>query len=100
LLAGQSNRKVEIIQWPEFLALPAVERARILRIMATHASGDAHSRLYIQDWLSQSHKLNPSDWRVAALRQLNRFSPSLFQYVTSIRRQPTSQSPLGDVFAE
>jgi glycosyltransferase involved in cell wall biosynthesis len=100
LLAGQVARQAEIIQWPEFLALPASEQARILRLMATHSLDDAPSRPYVQAWLDHSHRLDPHDWRITMLRRINRFSPALFRTITAHKGQQTGESPLSDVFAE
>ncbi|OGO25505.1 MAG: hypothetical protein A2W33_05720 [Chloroflexi bacterium RBG_16_52_11] len=100
LLVGHVDRQAEVIQWSEFLTLPAGERARILRLMATHALVDDRSRPYIQRWLDQSHRLDPSNWRTGVLRQINHFSPSLFRTITSHKGKPTRESPLGDLFVE
>jgi len=99
LLVGQVDRQAEVIQWPEFLTLPAVEQARILRLMATHALDDDRSRSYIQSWLNQSHGLDPSNWRIAVLGQINRFSPSLFRKITYHKGKSTGESPLSDLYS-
>jgi hypothetical protein len=100
LLVGQVERQAEVVKWPEFLALPAVEQARFLRLMATHALDDDRSRPYIQGWLKQSHGLDPSNWQIAVLGQINRFSPSVFRKITSHKGKPSHESPLSDLFVE
>jgi len=102
LLTGNGERQSVVIQWQEFLDLPTHERARLLRLMASEALRRGEKNQYIGDWLSESNKLNPSDWRNTVLHALYSLSPRLCQALIGIRASPNSQessvSPFGDLF--
>jgi hypothetical protein len=102
LLSQRGERQEEIIQWPEFLALPPNERARIFRLMATAISEDRQNQSRIHRWLEFSARLAPSDWRNQLLYRLHRLSPALYRSVFKLRNLKKGKqlkgSPLGDVF--
>lgn len=102
LLSQRAERQEEIVQWPEFLALPSNERARIFRLMATSIPTDRPNQTRVHKWLEASARLAPSDWRNQLLFHLHRLSPALYRTVVKLRNlrrdRQLKGSPLGDVF--
>jgi glycosyltransferase involved in cell wall biosynthesis len=101
LLSQRAERQEEVIQWPEFLALPPKERARIFRLMATSIPADRTNQACVYKWLEASAGLAPSDWRNQLLFHLHRISPALYRTVFKVRNlrrgRQLKGSPLGDV---
>lgn len=102
LLRQRAERQEEVIQWPEFLALPPKERARIFRLMATSIPADRRNQSRVHRWLEFSARLAPSDWRSQLLFRLHRLSPALYRSAFKLRSLRKNKhlkgSPLGDVF--
>jgi glycosyltransferase involved in cell wall biosynthesis len=98
LLSGVPERQAEITRWPEFIALPADFQARLLRLMASTSIVMGIESRYINEWLQESRRLNPQDWRGELLFILYRLSPSLCEQVLRIFKPKYPKvSPFGDM---
>ena len=104
LLAGLAERQAAIVEWPEFHELTVDKRAQLFRLMASKALLRNEERRYIEEWLGQSRRLNPSDRIGAVLDLLYRLNPHLCKFLLSLRTlaQPESlsRSPFADLFSE
>ena len=102
LLDRCPERQTEVIQWPEFLALPVSEQARILRLMATHFPTDHADQYLVKQWLEAAARMAPSSWRAQLLFRLYLLSPLLYHFVLKLRNlgkyDRLAGSPLDDVF--
>ena len=101
-LPGFSERQSAITYWPEFAALPAQERARLYRLMASKALLHNTDSAYIQEWLHIAKELNPSDWRGNALTSIYQFNPMFCKFLLGLKTstQPDSSNtpPFGDLY--
>ena len=101
LLAGFPQRQREIMKKPAFAALPAAERARLLRLAAVRALRGEGDQPYAQEWLREARMLNPHDIRGAALSLLYRLHPELCRLAVRLRRRgqatPLTTPPLSDL---
>jgi glycosyltransferase involved in cell wall biosynthesis len=102
LLNDEPERQAAISRWPEFLELPAAERARLFRLMATGALSGKDTQAYIREWLKESHRLDPSDLKGRVLYTLYRISPRAFRLVVNFKRDKFSKKgiehPYRDLF--
>lgn len=78
LLRGRNDRRALMFESGPFMALPAHEQARLLRLtvadaMFHHDADDA----MIGSWLDRAASLDRSDWRTKVLAGLHRVSPGL-----------------------
>ncbi len=85
LLTGFPERQDAITQWDEFRRLPAPERARLFRLMASKALLRGDVSTYVGAWLQGSRKLNPSDWRGYLLNTLFKISPTLCKQLLTVK---------------
>ncbi len=101
LLDGQPEEQEQILTEPQFLALPAAEQARLLRLMASRAIRSGAAGSYIGDWLAAARHLDPTDSRVAALSSLYRLSPGACRLLLRARRRTDESAapahPLADL---
>jgi glycosyltransferase involved in cell wall biosynthesis len=102
LLTGYPDRQTEITRWSQFQELPASERARLYRLMASEALYNDEEYSNIGEWLQQSYKLNPGDMIGMLLNTLFHINPqfckSLIKMKFLSRRKPIETSPFGDLF--
>ena len=102
LLNGDPARQAEIIYWPEFLDLPADERARLLRLMAASATQGNDTQVCVGEWLKESRRLDPSDMKGFVLYTLYQISPRAFWWVLRIKQGMQSEKgiehPYSDLF--
>jgi hypothetical protein len=75
LLRSQNGPRKGVTRWPEFTALPAVERARLMRLIAVDALLRDHED--VSEWLQIARLLNPADRRARVLATLYGVSPRL-----------------------
>jgi glycosyltransferase involved in cell wall biosynthesis len=101
LMTDYPERQDSITCWPEFELLPASERARLLRLMASKAAAKDVNTPYIKGWLKRARQLNPADRQAAILDHLRSASPQLFKGILRIRylnrKAPAHLDPFGDL---
>lgn len=101
LLAGHPERQQEMTAVPAFKALPAAERARLLRLAAARALSREGNQPYVRQWLGEARALNPRDVRSAALSFLYGLHPELCRLFVRLRTRgqatPLTTPPLGDL---
>jgi glycosyltransferase involved in cell wall biosynthesis len=102
LLGENQERRREIIQWPEFLALPPVFQAQLVRHMAVNLLVGGQDYALAGDWLRLSKKLDSRDIRTLFLSGVYRLSPRLCETLLRLRkggREEKGQiSPFADLF--
>jgi glycosyltransferase involved in cell wall biosynthesis len=102
LLAGDPEQQDQIINLPQFDALPDDERARILRLMASQAilRKDIPSG-YPVAWLEQARRRDPADRKTRFLYFLVRLHPAIGRQFIRLRRQgqpdQSKRSPFSDL---
>lgn len=101
LLLGYPQRQMETMEGPAFRALPAAERARLLRLAAARALRGEGEQPHVRQWLRQARALNPADARSATLTFLYDLHPGLCRLLVRLRThgQPTplTTPPLSDL---
>ena len=101
LLPDFPERQAEITQWPEFEELPAEDRARLFRLMASKALLRGIKPEFIKEWLQYSIELNSSDLRGLILQTLYTFNPRICKYFLSVKSptqsEASSASPFGNL---
>ena len=101
LLGGQPERRTAATRWPEFAALPAVEQARLLRLMATSALVKDRDRRGVGEWLQRAAALNPQDVRAAILSGVFRASPAaclaVLGLLDRLRGRVAEEAPFADL---
>ena len=101
-LANRPDHQQEVLGWPQFLRLPAAEKSRLLRLIASRAIVAGLDRTIAEAWLRESRALNPSDLRARAILALHDASPALCRNLlrarTARERQRAEQfRPFGDL---
>lgn len=84
-LTGYPERQAAITAWPQFRQLPAVEQARLLRLMASWSLREGVRAAPIGSWLRQARAVHPADRLTAALAALYAFSPRLCRLAVRIK---------------
>jgi hypothetical protein len=101
LLTGYPERQEAATRWPEFRALPAKERARLYRLMASQAVRHGGPPESIRRWFAEARDLDPGDWRARMVAGLFGMSPAMCQLAlrakTGMRRRPAADTPFGSV---
>jgi len=101
LLVGHPQRQQAIMEVTAFRSLPAVERARLLRLAAGRALSWDGDRAYVGQWLREAQALNPSDLRNVLLSSLYRLHPSLCRLFVRLRTlgqtPPLTAPPFSDL---
>lgn len=101
LLLDFPERQSEIISWREFTELPGVERARLLRLMASKTSIHGTDQSRVRNWLDAARKLNPKDVRALVLWLLHCIHPKLLSMVLRVKTarevDPRSIHPFADM---
>jgi hypothetical protein len=101
LLRTNPEEQQRILDWPEFLALPANVQGCLLRLMASKAILFGGSGAVVREWLQRSRRLSPMDSRGALLSALHRVSPTLCRTVLRLRTRdeadPLRQPPFKDL---
>ncbi len=101
LTTGQPERQNALMQTPQFAALPATERGRLLRRMASQALIASDDTSDVGAWLHQARQLNPQDPMARLLAGAWAISPQLARGVLRLRRklrpEPTPSSPFADL---
>lgn len=77
LLRDFPDRQDEVTRWPSFAALPADDRARLLRLTASKAIVIGGDDPLIAGWLSRARQLSPGDWRGAIVQTAFSISPAV-----------------------
>jgi glycosyltransferase involved in cell wall biosynthesis len=99
LLTGLPERQADVTGWPQFQALPAEDRAQLLRLMASQALAAGARHPQVGQWLREAQALNPSDRRSRLLSGLYRLSPGLCRLAVRLRAafqpRPAAASPFG-----
>ena len=96
------EEQTSITQLPQFQSLPAKERARLLRLMASQSmlSRDVETE-HVGGWLQKSRELDSTEKRTSVLLRLYNFSPQLAKWVLEIKRKgevdPLTIAPFDDI---
>jgi glycosyltransferase involved in cell wall biosynthesis len=77
LLPGEQERRTALLHHPEFERLPAAEKARLLRLMATADLRNNAADIRTAEWLTRAKNLNPTDPRNAVLATAFAVSPNV-----------------------
>lgn len=103
LLVGYPERQLEVMAVPAFEALPAEERARLLRLAAARALRREGDQGYVREWLAEARALNPRDARSVVLSFLYALHPEMCRLFVRLRTHgqatPLTTPPLGDLKA-
>ena len=78
-LAHRPESRQEVLEWPQFRALPTAEQSRLLRLMASRTFVDGADGAAAARWLRESRALNPSDLRARLLLALHDVKPGALQ---------------------
>lgn len=101
LLRPEPERQAEVVRGSQFTSLARVDRARILRLMASKAILYSASSAFVGTWLRQSMALHPTDPRAAGLAFLHTLNPSLAASVLRLRTRreidPLTRTPHADL---
>jgi glycosyltransferase involved in cell wall biosynthesis len=101
LLVDFPERQAVIVQWVEFIELPASERARLFRLMAGRGVIQGADSKYVDEWFRQARALGPSDSRNQWLFNIYSFSPALCQLLLRLRaiaqRKTQAYTPFGAI---
>lgn len=102
LLNGNPDEQDQVLSLTQFVALPATERARLLRLMASQAlMKNSVSPIYPAAWLDRAGELNPADQKTRLLIFLLRLHPAVCRLFLQLRRQgqsdPGTLSPFHDL---
>jgi hypothetical protein len=102
LLRGDTPRKAEVVEWPEFAQLPQDEQARLLRLIVSKSLQDGEQGKFVAGWLRKARELNPKDKIGALLNAIYTFHPSLcrllVQLKTSLIPEKETVQPFADLF--
>jgi len=101
ILFDQPLRQNEVLAWPQFTSLPDIDRARLLKLMASEAAlRDAYSP-HVAGWLAQAVQLSQGSLSPRGLALLHRLHPRLLQTVLRLRRKGRlrdhNQAPFADI---
>ena len=100
-LEGSPPRQDDVVSWPQFQSLPARDRARLLRLMASRALVTEGDRDAARRWLTQSIAADPSDLRARLLLGLDRTSARLCRAMLRLRtagqRRRAAAPPYADL---
>ena len=101
LLTGLPERQSEVTHWPEFIDLPAKERGRLLRLMASKALSRGEDNPVIREWLHTSFRLDPAEINSIVLNLSYSITPRLCRSLIRIRallsRKESQTSIFGDI---
>jgi glycosyltransferase involved in cell wall biosynthesis len=101
LLRGQPGRRAAVFEWSEFVALPAGEQARLLRLTAASAMQHDRDREHVAEWLRRAATLNPADTRAVLLTRAYGLSPRLcsavFKAISRFRGERVDAGPFADL---
>lgn len=89
LTINLSESAVEGARWinsPAFASLPAAEKSRLYRLMASQAILNREDGAPVDRWLEQSAELDPASGRSRLLRWLHRLSPAGCRLALGLRR--------------
>ncbi len=100
LTIDQPERQNTIIQTPLFMALPAPERAWLLRRMASQALLHTDNFSFVQEWLRQARLLNPQDWNARLMAAVCAISPGFGRSLLRLRRKLNPEKPPVSPFAD
>jgi glycosyltransferase involved in cell wall biosynthesis len=100
LLTHNPKGQMEIAKWPEFLDLPAAERARLFRLMAGQALLNGLDHGIIQDWLRASRQLNPADKQSYLLNALFCLHPYLCKILLRLKASSNPKAANASPFAD
>jgi hypothetical protein len=88
LLVSFPDRQSVITESPEFQELPAKNRAKLYRLMATKSIITGVDKTWAYHWLQRSRNLNPRDIRGIIIRLLLDINPNLCETIIRIRSLP------------
>lgn len=101
LLRGAPDQQTAITCWPEFVALPVQQQARLLRLMASNALLFEDKPAYVGGWLRRVQELNPNDLSGILLYTIYKINPSLCKILlrakTGHRIDPLTIPPFADI---
>ncbi len=99
LLPGEMDRRDRITHWPEFEQLPPVEKANLLRWMATSAVIERVNSPLIHEWYRRARNYAPWNRRVILQCWLHRISPVLLRKMLLLLARKEDRG-LQDPFAD
>jgi hypothetical protein len=101
LLRGEPARQADVLDAPQFAALPATEQARLLRLMASKAILHDGPRPEAACWLRRARQLapwNPRGWLVSLAYHANPHAcRRLLRWWTRGEADPRSRLPFADL---
>jgi glycosyltransferase involved in cell wall biosynthesis len=101
LLINDPEQQAKFTKEPEFLNLPAIEQARLFRLMASQALRNGLDQSYARDWLQTARRLNPADKKTHLLSALFRLHPGLCNVLLNLRMgsnlRTANESPFADL---
>lgn len=101
LLPGFPERQAAIVEWPEFVKLPRMVQARLLRLMATTSLVYEKDHASAKVWLQRAFQLDPLDFRSAFLRAVYLIHPKLLTMLLKIKYRgkdnPRTIQPFADL---
>ncbi|MGA9532822.1 MAG: glycosyltransferase [Anaerolineales bacterium] len=100
LVSDQPGEQEALTQQPAFNGLPANQRARLYRLMASEAIVARELRAPINQWLNLAAALDPASMRNQILRALHTMTPRITRWTLMVRRagkRRNSQSPFAAV---
>lgn len=104
LLRRHPDRQDSVVSAPEFQALPAADRSRLLRVMASKGIIDGVDASTVQRWLKDSRALHRADLRGTALALMYRLSPSLCRKFLIVKTRgegdPFQSTPFADLLLD
>jgi len=101
LLLGRRAEQNKAVGTEMFAQLPAKERSRLLRLMASKTILHNEDHRYVADWLSQSKRITAWDPRTFVVGVAYHLSPVLCRLLLAIRacgeRDPRQLAPFADI---
>lgn len=100
LLFDDPDRQAAVTRWPQFAALPARERARLYRLMASQALARGVASHQVGPWLKLARKLDPANMRGLVVAGLYRLNPALCAAALRVRKQAQPSAPANSPFGK
>ena len=101
-LTGFPEQQTAILDWPEFASLPAHERARLYRLMASKALLHNAEPAYVHEWLRLANELNPFDRRGKVLSSIYQLNPNFCKFLLGLKASTQTDTsnthPFGDLY--
>jgi glycosyltransferase involved in cell wall biosynthesis len=100
LLRGNLHRQDEIAAWLEFDQLPMIERARLLRLMASRAFLSVGGNEIGAKWLQRAYSYNPGDFTTRLLMIAHSIHPNFCRMLIMIKNTFRPEKEFTSPFAD